>query len=122
MAATLAGNAAQPTRSRRPPRRPRPPLPPRRRRCRSRQWFIGVNGQQQGPFDAAALAAQVAGGGLTRETLVWKTGMAGWVPAGQVPGARGAARRGPAAAAPAVTAFPARFRSVQIRSVQRSPG
>ena len=86
MAATLAGNAAQPT-----PVAPAaaptpaaaaaapPPLPA------AAEWFIGVNGQQQGPFDAAALAAQVSGGGLTAETLVWKTGMAGWVPAAQVP-------------------------------------
>ncbi|MGA3488976.1 SPFH domain-containing protein [Micromonosporaceae bacterium DT55] len=86
MAATLAGNAAQPT-----PVAPAaaptpaaaaaapPPLPT------AAEWFIGVNGQQQGPFDAAALAAQVSGGGLTAETLVWKTGMAGWVPAAQVP-------------------------------------
>jgi hypothetical protein len=56
-----------------------PPLP------QPAQWFTGAGGVQQGPFDAAALAGQAAAGTLTRETLVWKEGMAGWVAAGQVP-------------------------------------
>lgn len=56
-----------------------PPLPA------AVQWFAGLGGQQAGPFDAAALQAHVAAGRLTRETLVWKNGMANWVPAGQVP-------------------------------------
>jgi len=54
-----------------------PPLP-------VTQWFIGVSGQQRGPFDAAGLAGQVRAGALTRQTLVWAEGMAGWVAAGQV--------------------------------------
>jgi membrane protease subunit (stomatin/prohibitin family) len=60
-----------------PPAGP-PPLP-------VKQWFIGVNGQQQGPFDAAGLAGQARSGALTRETLVWSEGMSGWTAAGQVP-------------------------------------
>ncbi|GAA0274191.1 SPFH domain-containing protein [Cryptosporangium japonicum] len=56
-----------------------PPLPAQA------QWYLGVGGQQAGPYDQAALAAQVASGALTRSTLVWKTGMAQWVPAEQVP-------------------------------------
>ncbi|GAA0583905.1 SPFH domain-containing protein [Paractinoplanes ferrugineus] len=51
-----------------------PPLP-------SAEWFVGLNGQQQGPYEVSALAAR----GVTRDTLVWKNGMAGWVAAGQVP-------------------------------------
>jgi len=58
-----------------------PPLPA----GAAAQWFAGIGGQQAGPFDAAALAAQVAAGKLTRDTLVWKTGMGAWTPAGQVP-------------------------------------
>jgi len=54
-----------------------PPLP-------VKQWFIGVNGQQLGPFDQAGLAAQARSGALTRETLVWAEGLAGWTAAGQV--------------------------------------
>jgi membrane protease subunit (stomatin/prohibitin family) len=60
-----------------PPAGP-PPLP-------VKQWFIGVNGQQQGPFDGAGLAGQARSGALTRETLVWSEGMSGWTAAGQVP-------------------------------------
>jgi membrane protease subunit (stomatin/prohibitin family) len=56
-----------------------PPLPV------ADQWFVGVNGQQQGPFDLAALAGQVQGGTLTGQTLVWKAGMAAWSPASSVP-------------------------------------
>jgi hypothetical protein len=44
-------------------------------------WFIGVNGAQQGPYELSALP----GAGLTRETLVWRDGMASWTPARQVP-------------------------------------
>ncbi len=40
---------------------------------------------QQGPYDPAALSGLVGAGTLTRETLVWKDGMAGWLPAAQVP-------------------------------------
>jgi len=54
-----------------------PPLPA--------PWYVGVNGQQQGPFDAAGLAAAASAGTLTPTTLVWKAGMAAWTPASQVP-------------------------------------
>src|SRR6266511_2051327 len=56
-----------------------PPLPPQE------QWDAGIGGQQQGPFDRAALAEQVRGGVITPATLVWKQGLAQWVPAQQVP-------------------------------------
>jgi membrane protease subunit (stomatin/prohibitin family) len=55
-----------------------PPLP-------AAGFFIGVAGQQQGPFDATALQAKLKDGSLTRSTLVWKQGMAGWVAADTVP-------------------------------------
>jgi membrane protease subunit (stomatin/prohibitin family) len=47
-------------------------------------YFVAVNGQQQGPYDMNALQQQVAGGQLTRETLVWKNGMAAWTAASEV--------------------------------------
>ncbi|MGC9670291.1 SPFH domain-containing protein [Planosporangium sp. 12N6] len=56
-----------------------PPLPVQQ------QWYIGVGGQQRGPFDLAELAAQVASGTLTPTTLVWTAGMPAWAPAQQVP-------------------------------------
>ena len=61
-----------------PPAGP-PPLPPQE------QWYAAIGGQQQGPFDRGALAAQVRGGAITAATLVWKQGLAQWVPAQQVP-------------------------------------
>src|SRR4051794_3319398 len=56
-----------------------PPLPAQS------QWFVGVGGQQQGPFDGDALSAQARAGTLTPSTLVWKNGMAAWTPAQDVP-------------------------------------
>ncbi|PZG18139.1 antifreeze protein [Micromonospora craterilacus] len=56
-----------------------PPLP------NQAQWFIGVAGQRQGPFDLGGLAAQVGAGTLGPESLVWRAGMAQWQPAGQLP-------------------------------------
>jgi membrane protease subunit (stomatin/prohibitin family) len=60
-----------------------PPLP-------AAEWYVGVDGRQQGPFDLNALSSQAASGGLTRDTLVWKSGMSAWTPAGQVPELSGA--------------------------------
>ncbi|HEX8341437.1 MAG TPA: SPFH domain-containing protein [Tepidisphaeraceae bacterium] len=47
-------------------------------------YYAAINGQQQGPFELTALRAQVAGGQLQRNTLVWKQGMPNWTPAEQV--------------------------------------
>ncbi|MFN0284385.1 MAG: SPFH domain-containing protein [Kineosporiaceae bacterium] len=58
---------------------PPPPLPA------GEQWFLGVDGQQQGPFDTASLAGRAASGGLSPDTLVWKAGMAQWTAAKDVP-------------------------------------
>lgn len=56
-----------------------PPLPT------AVSFFVGINGAQQGPFDMATLTAKAHSGELTRATLVWKAGMAGWVAAEAVP-------------------------------------
>ncbi|HSU14473.1 SPFH domain-containing protein [Longimicrobium sp.] len=55
-----------------------PPLP------QQGAYFVAVNGQQSGPHGLDALRQQAGSGALTRETLVWKQGMAAWSPAGQV--------------------------------------
>lgn len=55
-----------------------PPLPA------SATFFIAVNGQQQGPFDMNKLKEMAQQGALTRETLVWKQGMAAWQKAHEV--------------------------------------
>jgi len=56
-----------------------PPIP------QGKTFHVAVGGQQQGPFDMAALQGMAASGQLTRDTLVWSNGMANWVKAGEVP-------------------------------------
>ncbi len=56
-----------------------PPPPP------VSQYFIAVNGAQQGPFDENTFRAMIQSGTVKLETVIWKAGMAGWVPASQVP-------------------------------------
>jgi membrane protease subunit (stomatin/prohibitin family) len=48
-------------------------------------FYLGVNGQQVGPFGPADLPAQVASGQLTPDTLVWRQGMGAWARAADVP-------------------------------------
>jgi membrane protease subunit (stomatin/prohibitin family) len=48
-------------------------------------WHVAENGQTFGPFSMAQLAEAVTRGRVTRETLVWTAGRAGWSPAAQVP-------------------------------------
>ncbi len=55
-----------------------PPLPP------EGHLFVALHGQQTGPFDLPALERMIQTGQLTRETLVWKQGMAAWTTADTV--------------------------------------
>jgi membrane protease subunit (stomatin/prohibitin family) len=45
------------------------------------QFHVAVNGQQQGPFNLQQLQAMASAGQLTKQTQVWKAGMAGWLAA-----------------------------------------
>lgn len=45
------------------------------------QFFVAVNGQQTGPFTMPQLQAMSASGQLTKQSLVWKQGMANWLAA-----------------------------------------
>ncbi|MDX2116947.1 MAG: SPFH domain-containing protein [Planctomycetota bacterium] len=47
-------------------------------------FFVAIDGKQAGPFDLATLKAQASAGRLSRESLVWKNGMAEWTAAGNV--------------------------------------
>ncbi len=60
-----------------------PPIPP------ATTYSIAVNGQQEGPYTLAVLQQRATNGQLTRETLVWRQGMANWMPAGQLPELQG---------------------------------
>ena len=44
-------------------------------------WHVARQGRPVGPLDFAALAAEIAAGRVSRETLVWTAGMAAWEPA-----------------------------------------
>ena len=55
-----------------------PPPPPQV------QYNISVNGQQSGPFEWQQLQQLSQSGQLTKETHVWKQGMANWALAGEV--------------------------------------
>jgi len=104
--------AATPSAS--PPAAP-PPIP-------VQQWFLGVDGQQHGPFTGPELPAKVAEGLLTPDALVWTAGMDQWQPAREIaalapvlsiappplpPAAAAARPAAPTAAGPASTEAPA---------------
>ena len=48
-------------------------------------WYLAVNGQTQGPFQANQMAQGIASGQVTKESMVWTAGMSGWSAAGEVP-------------------------------------
>lgn len=45
-------------------------------------YYVAVNGAATGPFDMAVLKQMVAAGEFTRDSLVWKPGMAEWQASG----------------------------------------
>jgi membrane protease subunit (stomatin/prohibitin family) len=56
-----------------------PPLPP------TEKFYVALGGQQAGPFDVPLIQQQVVNRQVSRDTLVWKPGMAAWTKAGEVP-------------------------------------
>ncbi len=48
------------------------------------QYHVAVDGQSRGPYDMSTLRSQAASGSLTRDSVVWTSGMEEWQPAGQV--------------------------------------
>ena len=47
-------------------------------------YHVAVNGQPTGPFDLSALSQLISVGSFTKDSLVWKPGMAQWTKAGEV--------------------------------------
>lgn len=66
--------AMQPTQPQMAP----PPMPPQV------QYTLNINGQNAGPYNLQQLQQLVQSGQLTRNTFVWKQGMANWDIAGNV--------------------------------------
>ena len=52
-------------------------------------YHVAVNGQATGPYNLQVLQQMIAGGQLTPDSLVWKTGMAAWIKAGETDDLRG---------------------------------
>jgi membrane protease subunit (stomatin/prohibitin family) len=77
MGQQMMGAFAQPQQQQQAQAAP-PPLP------QQAQYFAAVGGAQAGPFDLGALRQQIGSGSITRDTLVWKQGMAAWTKAGEV--------------------------------------
>ena len=46
-------------------------------------WHYAQDGKPAGPFSEVDLAKSIRAGALTRDTLVWREGMAQWLPASQ---------------------------------------
>jgi len=57
-----------------------PPLP-----ATGPRYYMGLKGQQVGPFDLNGLRGEIQGGRLSRSTLVWRDGMSSWEPAERIP-------------------------------------
>jgi len=52
----------------------------------SEEWHYTVGGQQGGPVSTAQLKQLASSGQLSQTDMVWKQGMADWVPAGKLKG------------------------------------
>jgi len=61
-----------------PPSTP-PPVPP------ALTFHAVINGQQVGPYDLNTLKQMASQNQLTKETLVWREGMASWLASGELP-------------------------------------
>ena len=61
------------------PMAPPPPPPPT-----EKAWHVADAGATKGPFGGAQMQQMAAQGNLTRATMVWAAGMAGWQAAGEV--------------------------------------
>ena len=49
----------------------------------TKQYYLGKEGKQTGPFDLNAITKRIANGEIARTTLLWSTGMETWQPAEQ---------------------------------------
>jgi hypothetical protein len=52
-----------------------PPLPSEEAECK---YFVGKNGKKAGPFKKDEIVNYIEQGSITKETLMWKEGMAEW--------------------------------------------
>ena len=60
------------------------------------EWYYAKHGERQGPVSLATLRSMVVTGEVAQTDLVWRKGMADWIPAGQVPEISGVDSESPA--------------------------
>jgi hypothetical protein len=82
------GDALAEATPRPPPPPPQPPPPPPDLPAEE-IYFIAAGEAVRGPLSEDEIGAAIAEGSITRATLVWQPGMAGWVSAWEVPALRG---------------------------------
>lgn len=75
--ANQMGQAMAPKPAQQSPAAP-PPLPTQKK------YHVAIDGKQAGPYDMNTLSQLAQSGRVTRDTLVWTQGMAGWTKAGDV--------------------------------------
>lgn len=76
MTQAMAGQIQNNNQNMQPASQTPPPLPG------NVAYYVAVGGQQSGPFSRPGLVEMAEKQILTRETLVWKSGMTDWAPAG----------------------------------------
>lgn len=76
IASTLPGQMAASAPSASPP-----PIPP----TSTKEWWIALSGQQNGPHDLNNLRLLFAQGAISNDTLAWKPGLASWNSISQIP-------------------------------------
>lgn len=54
-------------------------------------WYLGLDGQQQGPMELTELRARIAQSPAASELLVWHSGLEDWMEPSEVPQLRGSA-------------------------------
>jgi uncharacterized protein (TIGR00266 family) len=64
------------------------------------QWYVAIQGRQEGPFPESEIVARIRAGRVGRDAHVFGAGMAGWAPVGTVAAFRDAFSSAPAALPP----------------------
>lgn len=64
---------------------PRAAVPPPLPGQEQYEWYVAVDGQQQGPYDQATFTGHIRSGAVRRGMLAWREGLAAWQPVEEIP-------------------------------------
>jgi hypothetical protein len=65
---------------------PQPKEPPPLPESKPAHYYIGLRGEQKGPFSVKIISQMILDKTITKETLVWGQGMPEWIQAGEADG------------------------------------